>query len=197
MTDAELYWQKIAALGQVAGAIATFGAVAVSLWVSIRSRRPRLKIRVGERLIIPGNPWDDNQNVLMFSIANVGDRTVHVNGVGWRTGWFRHGPSYVRRKQAVQMVGSIGLGVEPPFEVQPAAELSCYAAMENLINDSNQRIENPFFTRDWPLVGRRGTTVWGWVSTAEGYTFHVKLEVDARRTLANAEIVAKTGQLSE
>lgn len=194
MSNPDIYWQKISAIGQIAGAVATFLAVAVSLWTSQRSTKPKLSIKVGERLIIGTSPWDDQVRVLMFSIANVGERTAHINGVGWRTGWLRFGPSYLRRKTAIQMVGSTGIGKEPPFEVLPAAEASCYALMQSVQDAAQNNVATPFFTRDWPFLGRRKTVVWGWVSTAEGYTFFAKLEPNAHEKISASEIDAATAE---
>lgn len=49
MEEATLFWTKVAAIGQVAGAIATAAAVIVSLWIAFHGRKPRLKLTVGMR----------------------------------------------------------------------------------------------------------------------------------------------------
>jgi hypothetical protein len=89
MEETALYWTKVAAIGQVAGAVATAAAVMVSLWIALHGRKPRIKLVVGKRLVIGGGIPE--LSVLMFNIANAGERPVHINGIGWRTGWLYWG----------------------------------------------------------------------------------------------------------
>lgn len=181
-------WEKIAAIGQVAGAAATFLAVVVSLWIAFHGRRPRLRLIVGERVIIGGG--HDDFDVLMYEVANAGERPVHVRGIGWRTGWLRWGPKALRRKAAVQITNSAGMGSEPPYEIQPGAAVGSYALMENVMVHSRERGADPFFTRDWPVIGRRITRVRAYGYTADGYTIAVKPEKGLLKALAAGEIDA-------
>lgn len=87
------FWEKISAIGQVAGAIATFAAVVVSLYIARRGRVPRLSLKVGERLTIGGGLPE--QRLLMFSVTNMGERPVYVRQLGWRNGWLPHGPAWL------------------------------------------------------------------------------------------------------
>lgn len=184
MTDPSLYWQKISAIGQVAGAIATFAAVAVSLWLSLRIQRPRLKLIVGERLIFADEQLD--QRVLMFQIANVGDRTIQVKGFGWRTGRLSWGPRSLRRKYAVQVFDRAVL----PIVLQPAESAQYFADMKIVLAHCRERTAEPFFSRDWPIFGRQAVTIWASISTSEGYNFYVRLELATCRNLVQAEIEA-------
>lgn len=182
--DVELYWTKVAAIGQVAGAVATFLAVVISLYLARDSRRPRAAVRVGERLIIGGQM---DLEVLMFSIANVGIRPIHVRSVGWRTGFFRMGPRCLRQQHAIQLTGGVIGFPEPPFEVAPGTEISTYCLMSNIIQRCEDNSERPFFSRDFPIVGRRRVPVRGLVHTAEGRTFSVRAEPGLIARLASAE----------
>ena len=66
----ELFWTKLSAMGQVAGSVATFLAVWVSLRIASQSRRPFLRLVVGKRLII--GDFDGDMRLLMFDVANRG-----------------------------------------------------------------------------------------------------------------------------
>ena len=186
--DDQLFWTIVAALGQVAGAIATFAAVVVSLCLATSARRPRVKLRVGERLIIGGGA--DDQRVLMFSVANVGERNVQVRTLGWQTGWFRWGPQWLKRQAAVQLTGGVPGGIDPPYELLPGAEITSVAEMGNILTYCLERAGRPLFTRDIPWLGRRSTIVRAFISTADGYVIHVRPEQTLLDVLVQAEKAA-------
>jgi hypothetical protein len=183
--DPQNFWTIVAAIGQVAGAIATFGAVLVSLHIARDSRRPRAQVRVGERLIIGGTVRQIE--VLMFSVANVGTRTFHVRSIGWKTGFLRWGPQCLKQQFAIQLTGGVIGSREPPFEVLPGAEISSYCLMSNVQERTRENVERPFFSRDFSLIGRRGVPVWGVVYTADGHNF----EVRAERSLVQQLVVSE------
>lgn len=185
MNVAEPNWEKIAAIGQVAGAIATFLAVVVSLLIAFYGRRPRLRLAVGERHIYENG--EKHKELLMFEVANAGERPVHIRGFGWRTGWLSWGPKCTSRQPAVQIFGGVGLGAEPPFEIQPGAATASYADMANVAEYCRQRQKSPLFTRDWPILGRRMTRTRAYAYTADGYTIVVKPERALLQKLASAE----------
>lgn len=189
--DDQLFWSIVAAVGQVTGAIATFAAVVVSLYLATSARKPRVKLRVGERLIIGGGA--DDQRVLIFSVANVGERSVHVRTLGWRTGRFRWGPQWLKRQAAVQLTDGVPYGTSPPYELLPGAEISSYAEMGNVLTYCRERADRPLFTRDVPWLGRRRTAVRAFVSTADGYVIHVRAE----RALIDALVQAEKDALNQ
>jgi hypothetical protein len=123
----------------------------------------------------------------MFSVVNAGERPVHIRGIGWRTGWLRYGPKFLRRQVAVQMTGGMPYGVDPPYELQPGAEKSSYALMDNILENTRKKAGVPFFSRDWPILGRRRTRILGYVYTADGHTVHVKAEAPLVSKLFEAE----------
>jgi hypothetical protein len=189
MEDPTLYWTKVAAIGQVAGAIATATAAIVSLWIAFHGRQPRLKLIVGIRIVIGGGAPE--LAVLMFNIANAGERPVHVNGIGWRTGWLRWGPQFLTRRAAVQLTGVPQLGdLAPPFEIQPGAAVATYALMANILSYARERAPEPFYSRDWPLLGRKLTRVRAYAYTADGHTVTAKPERSLLLELASAEAEA-------
>jgi hypothetical protein len=83
-------YQILETTGIWAGAIATFLAVIVSLWLSRRDR-PRLKVSVDERIIVdpaavadPGNvQLADFPLVMILTATNTGPTRIRINGVGW------------------------------------------------------------------------------------------------------------------
>ena len=93
--DESILWEKVAAIGQVAGAVATFAAVVVSLWIARSERRAHIKARAGLRLIAygDGSPFEDAISIL---ITNHGMWPVHVSSVGWKTGWLGVGPEWLK-----------------------------------------------------------------------------------------------------
>jgi len=193
--DDQLFWTIVAAVGQVAGAVATFAAVLVSLYLATSARKPRVKLRVGERLIIGGGV--DDQRVLMFSVANVGERNVHVRTLGWRTGRLRWGPQWLKRQAAVQLTGGVIGGTDPPYELLPGAEISSHAEMGNILTYCRERNDRPFFTCDIPWLGRRRTAVRAFISTADGYVIHVRPERALLDALVQAEKDALTAPPAE
>lgn len=141
---------------------------------------------VGIRLVYGGGAPE--LAVLMFNIANAGERPVHVNGIGWRTGWLRWGPQFLSRRAAVQLTGVPQLGnVAPPFEIQPGAAAATYALMENVLSYARERAAEPFYSRDWPLLGRKLTRVRAYAYTADGHTVTVKPEKSLLLDLGRAE----------
>ena len=188
----ELYWTKLAAIDQIAGAAATFLAVVVSLWIAYHSRKPRVRLKVNHSMIIGG--MTDGISFLVFEVANLGERPVHVRGIGWLTGWFPKGPQCMRGKSAVQMAPGadmFGLGREAPYELQPGASMSSFCDWDRMIAFAGERKE-PFFTRDWPIFGRRRTRILAYTYTADGHTFYVKPERALAAALVDAEIPAET-----
>ncbi len=180
----ELCWSMVSAIGQVAGSIGTFAAVVVSLIIAFRAGKPRIRLKVGERLIFP----IPDIHVLMFEVANAGDRPFHVRGIGWRTGWLRYGPSCLRRKSAVQITNQVGYiaSADPPYELQPGEAKSSYRLIEDMLEGVAER-EETFFTRDWPFLGRRATKVRAYAYTADGHEISVSPEESLLKILVEAE----------
>ena len=70
-------------LGTWFGGLGTFSAVAVALWIALRTSKTKLKCHVGLRVIGGGrNKWE----CLSFQVTNVGERSASIINVGWRIG---------------------------------------------------------------------------------------------------------------
>jgi hypothetical protein len=188
--EEQLYWEQVAAIGQVSGAVATFLAVALSLYLALHSRRPDIKLVVGERLLLGG--LDDGTRLLMFDFANRGSLPVTINSVGWKTGWFRRGPRFFKRKFAIQMTGGTAYGSAFPIILGPGQSASAYCLMDNILENAARHSDDPLFSRDWPDNRRRKTRAFGLAHTATGHTISVKVERPLHDTLVAAEVAAKT-----
>lgn len=187
MSGEELYWVKVGAVSQVLAALATFLAVFASLFIAFHAHRPRMRLKVGKRVIIGGD--EDIGALVMFEVANAGERPIHVRGIGWRTGWLQRGPKCLQRKSAVQLAMT-NLGKEPPYEIQPGAAISSYQEVAAFVAGAHERKEQPLFTRDWPIWGRRATRIRAYAYTAAGHTIYAKPEKSLLAVLAQAEIDA-------
>lgn len=145
--DQTLFWIKVAAIGQVAGAIATFAAVCVSLWLARTERRPRIKVQAGLRLLIAGDgsPFEDT---ISIHIANHGLRSVHIASLGWRTGWMRRSPKWWAFQHAIQTSIAPMAGQAPPFDLGPGKEVSVQLSTEPFKKDGE--IRDTFFNRKLP-----------------------------------------------
>jgi len=71
-------WAMLGALGQWAGAIATFAAVVVALG----GRRPKLLVRAFEGSLV--TPGQSSRDILWVEAANVGTMPVKITGFGFR-----------------------------------------------------------------------------------------------------------------
>lgn len=83
MSDFEiqtLFWSKLASIGQIAGAIATFMAVIVSLYFSNKDNTEEISIECGIY---------DNEigKVIGVKFSNTGNQTAYLSEYSWRTGY--------------------------------------------------------------------------------------------------------------
>jgi hypothetical protein len=68
----------------VAG-VATFSAVVVSLHLSRKAERVKLRVNVGVRQVFAGDGSPAEEHV-GFGVVNLGERTVNVQSIGWCVG---------------------------------------------------------------------------------------------------------------
>lgn len=183
----QINWNMVAAIGQLLGAIATFMAVWVSLYLAKNRVRPRLKVVVGERLTfgIPTVP----ENVLIIEVTNTGEMPAVVRSFGWSSGYFRRGPKCLTRRYAMQKPEALPVGCVPPYELMPGRQNTTYFTLEFLLEQCRST-QNPMFTRDYPVFGRRGTRINAFVNLADGSLISVRPERSLRRKLIEAEQLA-------
>lgn len=147
--DPVLFWTIVAAVGQVAGALATAAAVITSLWVVLSERRPKLRVTAGLRLIIPGDgaPASDAIGV---TVANVGMRRVRCACVGWRTSRLRWGPRWLRRQHALQNADYLPGSATLPFDLDLGDEKTLILAVESYRDAVDAAKRAAFFLRTPP-----------------------------------------------
>jgi hypothetical protein len=150
--DETLFWTKVTALGQIAGAVATFVAVLVALWIARTERRASIKVSAGLRLTFAGDgsPFEDK---ILIRITNHGLRPVRVSAVGWRTGWVKFGPKWLKFQHAVQKfdhpVSLMTSPTPPPFDLGPGQEVSLLLSPDPFKKPGELR--DTFFNRRLPL----------------------------------------------
>ncbi|MES2291793.1 MAG: hypothetical protein V4527_00660 [Pseudomonadota bacterium] len=147
MNDA-MYWTKVGAIGQVAAAIATFAAVCVSLWLARSERRANVKAGAGLRLLIPGDssPFEDR---IAIHITNFGMRAVRISNLGWRTGWLKHGPKWLKFQHAVQTFNNpVISNPRLPFDLGPGLDVTFYVSPDAF--KKTDEVRDTFFCRKLP-----------------------------------------------
>ncbi|MEO1921048.1 MAG: hypothetical protein ABGW84_04075 [Sphingomonadaceae bacterium] len=186
MGSEELFWTQVSALGQVAAAVGTFAAVILSLWLSLRSGRPKIKLRVGEWTLI-GPEKSLDENLLVFSVANTGSRPAMITHIGWETGWLKHGPTFLKKQFAVQTFSGTDHGLDVPFDLPIGAKAECSVKLNNILQWVEEKRGRPFFSRDFPKLGRMTTKVRAYASTADGHTFYAKVDPNFVEKAASIE----------
>src|SRR3546814_17145288 len=81
--DESLFWTKVAAIGQVAGAAATFLAAWVALYLGRTDRQFRLRVTATFQNIVSSQ---GSIKVTCIQVENIGMRTARIEGFGWTTG---------------------------------------------------------------------------------------------------------------
>lgn len=146
--DETVFWTKMAALGQMAGAVATFAAVLVSLWIAQSERRAHVRVVAGLRVVMSTPAVD----VISVLITNHGLRPVRVSAVGWRTGWLRYGPRWLSFQHAVQTFDhpiSMMSAVQPPFDLGPGQDANLHIPVTPFQEHADLRED--FFNRGLPF----------------------------------------------
>jgi len=148
--EESILWAKVGAIGQVAGAFATFLAVCVSLWLARSERRVNVKARAGLSVLVAGDgsPFED---IISIQIANHGFQPIRVSSIGWRTGWWRYWPKWLKFQYAIQKLDlpvSGMSGPRPPFDLGPRQEVSIHIPPDPFKNEGDLR--DDFFNRHFP-----------------------------------------------
>lgn len=182
MIDSVLFWTKAAAIGQIAGALATLAAVLVSLWVVLSERRESIRLSVGRRIIIGGGAPEIR--VVSFEVVNTGVRPISVSGFGWRSGWLRRGPEELLYRWAIQ-TPDVGLPSQnPPFNLEPGHKASFLIRLDRF-EDSREAEQEQFGRREIPLLGSSAPKICGTMYTSRGTRVIVRIEKELERTFRN------------
>jgi hypothetical protein len=152
---ADTDWDMVGAIGQWAGAAATFAAVAFSLWQVKSERRVSIQL-TPSRSFIFDRMGSQPVSVLAFSITNTGFRSVKVQSVGWESGWLRIGrPKWLEKRASIQMLDS-PLSSHLPVVLQPGDSVTLMADGQNVFGKKSYE---DMFMRDIPLLGKRRARV--------------------------------------
>lgn len=175
MQGPALYWTQVAAIGQVAGAIATAAAVILSLWIVLSERKLQASGRCGIKAFFAGDGSAPTY-MIGLDITNTGLRPLTVAAVGWRTGWFRRGPSWLGQQFAVQAASHLPYGASPPFELAAGTSKSVFTLLTDFAAANNSKREE-FFWRPRPWgKGFMKTPIHAIVSISGRRDLYVKVE---------------------
>jgi len=190
-----LYWTKVAAIGQVAAALATTCAVIVSLWIALSGRSIKLRVTAGLRVIPPGYV-SSAADVVAIEIVNRGQRIVHVEAVAWRTGWLRMRWLKILGHEYVSINAYLAPGSDTtPFSAEPGEKKTIS------IRASDMRLtpaHRELFTRRlpwWPAPGP--ANICAAVFVATGKTKIAKVEKSLAGFLVTGEIRLGAARLNE
>ncbi len=144
----EVYWAKISALGQIAGAVATFLAVLVALQLARAERRfsLRVKARFGAIVDVKGKT-----DVMTIEVCNVGLRKATVVGFGWTTGYvnsFALIPKRFRLRSIFQ-IEDYSWPINPrfPWHLEPGETKMTHMRREDFIETMIEQHPNNLFRR--------------------------------------------------
>ena len=94
------------AIGTWLSAIGTLAAVVVALYLSLHTKRIKLRLRAGRYEIILGNGLR-TEKVVSFEVVNLGDRNVTIVSGGWAVG------KGEKRKYCIQPVSGMNTSQYP------------------------------------------------------------------------------------
>jgi hypothetical protein len=170
------------------GAAATLAAVIVSLYLALRSEKPRLKLSAGISLVIGDGDEPPYPQIIDLTVRNFGSLTAHVSQYGWQTGtWRWKWPDFLARQHAIQIPGATGYGKNPPFELAPGKRETSILNFDNFIEGISKKAGPPFFARKWPLLGLRPTPVYVVAHLESGLSLKEPVQSELAKQLFNAE----------
>lgn len=152
-----LLWTKIAAIGQVAGALATFLAVVFALILARaeRSLRVRVNARFAAIVDIHGST-----SVMTYEVENIGLRPVVVTGMHWTTGFpnrFGFMPRPLQLKAAFQMPDyEWSINENFPWRLDPGESKSTHMRrqefIESFVEPNQHDLFRQFFWQKRPRL---------------------------------------------
>ncbi len=132
--DPTLYWTKVAAIGQVAGAAATFLAAILALYLARSERLIRLRVRAKFGRVVDAT---GSTPAILIEVENTGLRTARVTSIGWSTGYanrFRLLPEVFRLKSAFQVPDyQWHINRQLPWVLEPGEAISTAFRREDFI----------------------------------------------------------------
>lgn len=128
-------------------------------------------------------------DVMSFTLTNVGTRTAGIGAVGWRMGWFRFGPKWLRYSYGVQMLGppvTMPGSSVTPFDLAPGERKAITLVLDYY--EAHKRNED-MFTRTIPLIKNPVPgNIHLWIEIVGARTIFVKVEEGLAKFLASGKI---------
>ena len=192
IAEATLLWTKIAAVGQVVGALATAAAVIVSLWIVISDRRYALDVAIGIRLRFVGD-GSPEEKLVAYNVTNTGQRSFRINSIGWRTGWIsglfsKIVPRFMRTRHAIQIAEDHHFSTQLPCDVNPGNSVFFFIDCQRFAQDRTDN-DNDFFNRIMPFCKFKiRPPIHGVVHIVGAKPKYYRVEKSLRRLLTNGEI---------
>lgn len=186
--DPQLFWTIITAVGQALGALATAAAVIVSLWIVLSERKPKLRIRAGMRIIFAGD-GTPAMDAIGITIANVGHRRCRCTAIGWRSGYFKRGPEWLRRRYALQNVAYLPGSAMLPIDLEPGDEQNVILDPQAYLEATGPEKREAFFCRKLPWADSPAQTrIDIFVSLAAHGSIFQRVESGLAQYLATGEL---------
>jgi hypothetical protein len=151
-TNPTEWWTAFGAIAQAAGALATFAAVALSLWIVMSERAMRAHGSAGIWVSFAG---DGTPGVYMvvIRVQNAGVRPFQVNSIGWKTGWLRWGPQPLGYRLAIQNTSLLAGISRPPKNVEPGLSEGFYVTVADMKAEAGKASREELFVRKVPILG--------------------------------------------
>jgi hypothetical protein len=152
--DETLYWAKLSAIGQIAGALATFSAVVVTLYLTRVERRIRIKVSAKLGRIAT---QEGATPVLSISVENVGLRKARIEGLYWMGGiprwrvprpirWFI--PKWLDQESAFQVPEyDWHINQNFPWRLEPGESQSTHFHRQGYFEDFTEQMGDVLFRK--------------------------------------------------
>lgn len=145
------------------------------------------------RLIIAGD-GSPATDVISISVTNVGLRGVRVSSIGWRTGWLRFGPSWLKQQFALQNPTNVLGSSNPPFDLEPGQEKTVLLDVAVFADGINDETRVEFFNRKLPFIRNPvPAKVHVIVSLVAAKSVFSRVEKELEWHLAKGECMSGTG----
>jgi hypothetical protein len=144
----ELFWVEVDAIGQVAGAIATFAAVLTALYFALREQSLRIRVSAGLWKLVNDSGVTP---VITITIDNIGLRKVGITSIGWTTGYFgRFFRLFPRlRVRSAHQMDDYTWAINPrfPWLLEPGESRSTHFKRAELLKEFHRAQEGDLFRR--------------------------------------------------
>ena len=176
-------WRFINTFAPWLSAIGTILAVITSLYLARRSRKIRLRISAGHRLLLLPGAEGEPLEYLVIEIVNIGSRIANINNIGWKLG-------FLRKQMFVQMIINDNLSSTIPIELKDGEKASYFFPFYDEIQWLDSFAKN---LGHFPRIHARSLKVLA--HTSIGQSFEAKIESGLRGELIKArrkQLASKT-----